>query len=75
MKMTQKTITLTNDHKKGNIVKIMIQEPDPYTNLAMLEIQTIMYDAYNNQYLDPRSTKLFLTEQEILQLGRFLLID
>lgn len=75
MKTTQKTITLADHHKKSNVVKVTIQEPDPYTKLAMLEIQTIVYDAYNNRYLDPCSTKLFLTEQEILQLGRFLLID
>lgn len=70
MSITQKTITFTHYNKKN--IKITVQKPDLFTGLASLEIQTIVYDAYHDRYLEPRSIKIFLTEQEISHLGRFL---
>lgn len=58
---------------EGNVLKVVIQEPDAYSGLHCIEFISTIFDTYTGKWLDPRRKQLFMTPDQLAKFGEFLL--
>ena len=58
---------------EGNVLKIVVQEPDRYSGLHSVSFISTVFDTYTSKWLEPRTKQLFMSPAQLRQLGEFLL--
>ncbi len=57
---------------EGNVLKVMVQEPDEFSGLCYVELTSTVFDTYGGKWLAPRRTQLFLSREQLKQFASFL---
>ncbi len=68
----QRDELVIREDDKSRLV-LTIQQPDPYSKKYYLTLESTIYDEYNKKWLQPRNTKLLLTEAELAGMTSWLL--
>lgn len=60
------------EDEKSRLV-LSIQQPDPYSQKYYITLESTIYNEYEERWLQPRITKLLLTEAELAGATTWLL--
>lgn len=53
-------------------ITLEIHPCDKYLDKHCVIVETLVFDSYNNKWLEPRQTKLFLTKAELAETGNWI---